>query len=305
MRSASTNLQDLLAARMPCWVRHCYSIALNDGTTVLDWTDFDQALVSGGTTYSPAVLQYKRMTMRPTAEIPELEFSLFAADALTVGGIGIKTAVHNGLFDGARLILYRVWMPTPGDTSLGLVLMFNGRLSQATITASGIAFTAKGDNVLMNQQAPRNLYQTTCLHTFCDAGCNAASALVNSISTANYMLESNFANSFSVGGGPTTTTIPWASAPTNPSLYILGKITFTSGACAGQVRTIRNADSTGLYLTYPTYGTPSAADTFSALMGCARTLHACQSHADKNGNQVNNQQNFRGEPFIPQAELGV
>jgi len=305
LRYASSGLQALLAARTPCWVRHCYSIALNDGATVLDWTDFDQALVSGGTTYSPAPFQYKRMTMRHTAEIPELDFGLFAADQLTVDGINIKTAVNNGLFDGARVSFYRVWMPAPGDTSLGLVLMFNGRLSQATITASGIAFTAKGDNVLMNQQAPRNLYQTTCLHTFCDAGCNAANALVNGISTANYMVGANFTNGFSIGSGPSATTIPWASAPSNPSLYILGKIIFTSGACVGQVRTIRNADSTGLTLTYPTYGTPSAADTFSALMGCARTLHACQNHTDKNGAAVNNQQNFRGEPFIPQAELGV
>jgi hypothetical protein len=300
-------LQAFLASRPgACWVRHCYTIALNDGVTLLTWTDFDYPLVSGGTTYSPALLKLKRMTMRHTVEIPELAFGLFAADTLTVKGVNIKTAMHNGLFDGARVSLYRVWMKTPGDTSLGIVLMFNGRISQSQVVASGIDFSAKGDNVLMNQRAPRNLYQTTCVHTFCDSGCNAANALVNGTSTANYMVSSNFTESFSVGSsGLTSLFLPWASAPGDPALWTLGTVTFTSGVCRGQQRTITLANSNGLQLIYPLYGTPSPGDTFSALMGCSRTLYACKNHIDKSGNSVNNQQNNRSEPFIPQNELGV
>lgn len=293
MRNVSPALQSFLQTRQPCWVADCFSIALADGATVLNWTSFDRNLSAGITTYAALgpLINRSRMTMRNTAEVPELEVTIAALDSVIVKGISLKTAVHNGLFDGGRLSLYRAWMPEPGDTSLGLVLMFNGRLSQATITAPTVQFTVKGDNVLMNQQAPRNLYQTTCLHTFCDAGCT--------------LLGANYTVGFSVGAFPTTTKIPWGTAPANPGLYVLGALTFTSGICVGQVRTIRNADATGVYLTYPTYGLPSPGDSFTALMGCARTLKACQSHVDKNGNAVNNQQHFRGEPWVPQAEYGV
>jgi uncharacterized phage protein (TIGR02218 family) len=293
MRSASGSLQTFLASRPgACWVRHCYTIALNDGTTFLNWTDFDYQLIISGTTYYPAALKHKRMSMRHTVEIPELEFSLFAPDTLTVKAMNIKATLHNGLFDGARVSFSRLWMKTPGDASLGVVLMFDGRVSQTRVTAIGINFTAKGDNVLMNQQAPRSLYQTTCTHTFCDSGC--------ALSAANYT------QSFSLGpGGITTTFLPWASAPGTPSLFTLGTLTFTSGVCNGQTRTITNSSASGLTLVYPLYGTPSAGDTFTALMGCARTLYACQHHTDRSSNPINNQQAFTGKPFIPQNELGA
>ena len=241
MRAASAELQSFLATRQPCWLAECFSIALADGLTVLNWTSFDRDLVSGGVTYtslSPLVSR-SRMSMKGTVEVPELDVTVAALDSVTVNGLSLKTAVHNGIFDGARLSLYRVWMPmltpeglpqAPGDTSLGLVLMFDGRLAQSEITASTVRFTAKGDNVLMNMQAPKSLYQPTCLHTFCDSGCNAAPALVNGVSTPDYMVAANFTNSFSVGGPfPSSTQIPWASAPANPGLYILGSVTFASG----------------------------------------------------------------------------
>lgn len=292
MRAASAALKDFLRLRAPCWIAELFTITLADGVTVLNWTDFDRNLTYSGTTWTAlgALVKRTRLTVRNTVEVPELDIPVQALDSLTVNGQNLKTAVHNGIFDGARVSVYRVFMPTPGDTSLGLVTMFAGRLSQATVTASGVQFTAMGDNVLMNQQAPRNLYQTTCLHTFCDAGCT--------------LLESNYTLPFSVGQFPTTTKVPWASAPATPSLFVLGKISFTSGVCIGQVRTIRNADSSFIYLTYPLYGTPASGDTFNALMGCARTLTACQTHTDKNNHSVNNQQHFRGYPFVPQMEYG-
>ena len=298
MRSSSTALQDYLRTRSPCWLAELFTITLADGVTQYLWTGFDSNLSYGGSTWTALgpLIARSRMTVRNTVEIPELEVRLSALDQALLQGMNLKTAVHNGALDGSTLETWRVFMPTPGDTSLGLVLMFKGRMSQAVITASGVTFTAKGDNVLMNQQTPRNLYQTTCLHTFCDTGCT--------------LLESNYTTSNTVGAGATTIFVPWGSVPGNPTLYILGKITFNpategGGICAGQIRTVRNADSTGVYLTYPLYGTPLAGDAYAVLMGCARSLNACQNHTDNTGNAVNNQQNFRGEPWVPQAEYGV
>lgn len=292
MRSASAALQDYLRTRQNPWIAELFTITLADNVTQFLWTTFDRNLTYSGSTWTAlgVLIKRNRMTVRNTVEVPELEIAITALDSVQLKGLNLKTAIHNGIFDGARITHYRVFMPSPGDTSLGLVTMFVGRMSQAVLTASGVTFTAKGDNVLMNQQAPRNLYQTTCLHTFCDPGCT--------------LLQPNYTTTNTVGASPTTIFVPWGSVPATPSLYILGTITFNSGVCIGQVRTIRNADNTGVYLTYPTYGTPSPADTTSLLMGCARTLTACQTHTDKNGNPVNNQTNFRGYPFIPQVEYG-
>lgn len=305
MRSASPALQDFLRLRQPCWIAELYTIALADGSAFLNWTSFDQNVTYDGTTWVAlgALVKRSRMSVRNTVEVPEMDISIAAADALSVDGVAIKTAVHNGIFDGARITVARVFMPTadasgnrmnPGDTSLGLITMFAGRLSQATITAPGVQFTAKGDNVLMNQQVPRNLYQSTCLHTFCDSGCT--------------LLASDFTIANTVAFGATTTFIPWGSVPStplSPALFILGTITFTSGVCIGQVRTIRNADSSGVYLTYPLYGTPQQGDATSLLMGCAKSKTACANHTDSRGAPIDNSQHFRGYPFVPQVEYGV
>ena len=292
MRSSSPPLQDYLRTRPQCWIAELFTLTLANGAQYF-WTTFDRNLTYAGQTWIALGVQVQRsrMTVRNTVEVPELELKTQAPDTAEIGGINLKTAVHNGIFDGAAIGHYRVFMPSPGDTSLGLVTMFAGRMSQAVITASGVTFTAKGDNVLMNQQAPRNLYQTTCLHTFCDAGCT--------------LLAANYTTANTAGFGATTTFVPWGTAPANPTLYIQGTITFSSGACIGQVRTIRNADSTGVYLTYPLYGTPQQGDTTSVLMGCSRTLTACKTHTDNGGHAVDNSQHFRGYPFVPQAEYGV
>ena len=293
MRSASQNLQDFLRTRTPCWIAELFTLTLADGVTQFLWTNFDRSLTSGGSTWIAlsALIKRTRMSLRNTVEVPEIDVTIAALDSLTLQGLSLKTAVHNGLFDGATLLVQRAFMPTAGDLSLGPVVMFKGRISQSQITASSVQFTAKGDSVLMNQQTPRNLYQTTCAHTFCDAGCALA--------------EANFSVADTVGANPTAIFIPWGSVPANPTLFILGKITFNGGVCLGQVRTVRNADATGVYLTYPLYGTPAPGDATTILMGCARTWNACQNHTDKNGNPVNNKQNFRGYPFVPNAEYGA
>ncbi|HEY1615127.1 MAG TPA: DUF2163 domain-containing protein [Rhizomicrobium sp.] len=285
MRQASAQLIAFLAARTPCHMGDLFTVQLLDGTA-WRWTAYDRSLVVGGQTWLCArdgapLVSRNRFAVRNTVEVPELELRLAAQDALLSN---LKRQIHNGLFDGARIELDRAFMPVPGDTSLGAVLLFNGRQSNAVIDAEGVTLTAKGDNVLMNQQAPRNLYQTTCLHTFCDAGCALS--------------ESAFALGGNAGAGSTAGNVTWGVIPTNPALYTLGKLTMLDGAAAGQICTVRLATNTGLSLTYPLYNAPSAGDAFTVVQGCDRNMTTCQ-------NTYNNLQHFRGYPFVPQAEFGV
>lgn len=283
-----------LKTRTPFLLAELFTLTLANGAQFF-WTSAGYSITNGGTTWVALgpLISRSRISVKGTAEIPEMDVKIAAADTTTINGTSIKLAVHDGIFDGAHLECDRVFMRSPGDTSLGLLVMFKGRASQSQITASGVALTCKGDTVLMNQQVPRHLYQTTCLHTFCDTGCT--------------LLAANYTTTNTVGSSPSPSTsfIPWGSSPANPALYTLGSITFTSGVCNGQTRDIANPTSSGMNLVYPLYGTPSPGDTFTVLMGCTRTLNACQTRTTNIGGSVNNQQNFRGEPWVPQAEYGV
>jgi hypothetical protein len=304
MRTVSAALLQALGAKgnNPYVMADLYTITLNDGSTVYRWTDFDQTLTYayGGQVFlaQGPLLHRSRLGVKNTVEVPELTIKLAALDTDFIGGLSVKTQIHNGYFDGATVALDRIYMTTPGDTTLGVVGaytsgsplllpggMFSGRMSGAKITAVGAELTVKGANVLMNQMIPRNLYQLPCLHTFCDAGCTLVKATYTTTNT--------------VGASPTVMLIPWGSVPGTPSIYTLGKITFTSGPAIGQIRTIKNASAAGLLLQYPLYNLPIAGDTFSVLQGCDKTYNSGsgQSCSDRS-----NTQHFRGFPFIPTSE---
>lgn len=283
-----------LASRSSCWVAELFTCTLANGTTYR-WTSFDQSLTVAGTSWlaprdgAPLVTR-NRFAVKNTVEIPELELRLGCSDTLLSN---LKTQIHNGIWDGARMEMDRVFMPAPGDTQFGYVLLFNGRQSGAVIDAEGITLTAKGDNVLMNQQAPRNLYQTNCVHTFCDSGC--------ALSESAYTFTGQI-----VGAGANARSIAW-TAPSGfaASLFINGKVTMTSGAAIGQVRTVRYASATSLALTYPLYDAPAPGDTFNILLGCDRQKTSCQTRSPVAGGTVDNIQHFRGYPYTPQAEIAA
>ncbi|HLY07619.1 MAG TPA: DUF2163 domain-containing protein, partial [Rhizomicrobium sp.] len=213
-----------LASRAPCWVAELFTVTLMSGA-VWRWTSFDRSLAVAGNTWLSAgdgapLITRNRFGVKNTVEVPELELRLGCSDAL-LGNL--KTQIHNGLFDGATIEMDRVFMPAPGDTQYGYVVLFAGRLAGAVIDAEGVTITSKGHNILMNQQAPRNLYQTNCLHTFCDAGC----AIAGGEAAFTFAGQTVLATS-------TASVIHWAPpGGFGVGLFTLGKITMTSGAAIG------------------------------------------------------------------------
>ena len=277
-------------------VAELFTITLMSGT-VYRWTSYDQSLTvsaAGHTWLSPidggALITRNRFGVKNTVEVPELELRIGCSDSL-LGNL--KAQIHNGLFDGATVEMDRVYMPASGDTKYGYIVLFAGRLSGVTIDAEGITVTSKGHNVLMNQQAPRNLYQTNCLHTFCDAGCT--------------LLETNYTfTGRTCSAGSTAKGLSWTvPGGFTAGQFTLGKVTMTSGAASGQIRTVALAAGVSLVFTYPLYDAPSPGDTFSILMGCDRQVASCQTRKQANGTNVDNSQHYRGFPFVPQAELAV
>lgn len=276
------------------YVGELFTFTLANGTTYR-WTSYPFSLTVGANTWlaerdgAPLVTR-NRFGVKNTVEVPEMELRLGASDALLSN---LKQQIHNGLWDGARVEMDRVFMPGLTDTQYGYVVVFGGRQSGAAIDAEGVTLTAKGDNVLMNQQAPRNLYQTNCRHTFCDANCT--------LPEANYTFTGQ-----SCLSGTTASKIVWTvPGGFTASQFTNGKITMTSGAALGQVRTVRLAGGIAMLLTYPLYNAPTPGDTFSILMGCGKEQTDCQNRVQSNGTPVNNIQHFGGQPYVPVAEIAV
>jgi hypothetical protein len=303
MRTVGGATATLIGAKTPFYKADLFTVTLLNGT-IYRWTDFDQDIHFSGSGGAPYLflaqgpcLQRTTLGVKNTVQVPELIVKLSALDTDFVGGLGIKTQLHNGYFDGAMVSLDRCFMPPPlGQpvTASGVIGgngfdptggLFSGRMSQAKITAVGAELTVKGANVLMNQYVPRNSYQVPCLHTFCDAGCT--------------LLASAFTTTNTAGAGSTRALVKWGTVPGTPSNYTFGKLTMTSGAATGQVRTIKSSSAAGIVLQYPLYNVPAPGDAYSVLKGCSKGFNDgsgqdCTAHA--------NTQNFRGYPFVPTAD---
>ena len=282
MRNASGAMQSFLLSQLPYFKADLFTITLTNGT-VFRWTTFSGDVTYSGQTwvaYGPAIKR-SNWNVKNTSEVPQMEFWVYSNGEDVYGFNQFKLAVHDGLLDGAIILLQRAIMPTPGDTSLGLIDLFLGRCGSIHITALGINITANGLNSILEQYMPRNEYQTDCILVLYSPTCtlNAATYTTTDV----------------VGTGTITSThIPWASIPGVPDYFQLGVLVITSGPGEGQRRTIDSADSTGMYLSYPLYTLPNVGDGITYQQGCTKTQARC--------NQFGNIQNRRGFDYIPVAE---
>lgn len=281
LRSCSAALAAALEGGVKLWSADLFQFTNIEGPNFC-WTSWDSDLAYAGTTYLSKApwLTRSKWSVANTMEVPSLEIYLRALTTGFNGGAQIQEQIHNGLFDGATMLFSRAYMETPGSTSaLGTIALFGGMVGSITITGNKTTITCKGKNNLLDQYAPRNVYQIGCSHNFCDVNC-----------TLN---ATTYTAAYEVGAGATAAFIPWSGmAPSNAALYANGVITFTSGPCAGQQRTIMNGSSSGLNLAYPLYEVPNPGDAFTALQGCDKTLATCK-------NVYNNLQHRRAFDFVP------
>ncbi len=281
LRPVSGALALALQSGVPLWSADCFTVTLIDESTVFRWTTWDQDLIADGYTFSSRSPWIKRSkwSVVNTMAVPSMDVTLLALNTDFNGGAQIKTQIHNGLFDGAVVNYERAFMTAPGvTTTIGLVGIFDGIAGGINLDGSKAVITCKGGNNPLNQNAPRNVFQTGCLHAFCDVGCTLS--------------RGSFTTSYVVGASPTRYFIPWdGAAPGNYALYKGGTITVTSGPSSGQTRTVADVDATGITLAYPLYYTPAAGDAFTGFEGCDKTKTRCED--------LSNDQNFRAFPYVP------
>jgi uncharacterized phage protein (TIGR02218 family) len=288
-------LRSALLARTPLFSADLYTLIPLDGSQ-FRWTTFDQDIsVSAATedgietqTWSavgPAI-ERSAWSAKNTTEVTQLDVRLHVNPS---AGVNFKTLIHNGLLDGAFLQLDRAFMPAPGDVSLGLITLFGGRVGKIEIDSLGASITVQSSSVVLTQNLPRNTYQLGCIHTLYDAGCT----LSRDDHTSEHTVTDADVN-----------LLIYDDPPDDPSIYQLGVATITSGAGAGQSRTIdlsqgaiEDVQDPFVRLAYPLYIVPAPGDTFTLTEGCNKTLARCAQFA--------NSANFRGFPAIPAAELGL
>jgi uncharacterized phage protein (TIGR02218 family) len=285
LRSASAGLIAALAANAVRYRANVFTITLSDGTTVFNWTDFDTDLKAGGVTYQSkaAFLSKPTWKVTNTMQVTDLTLRLLSFNTAFNGGGTLELQIHSGLLDGATLLMQRVHMGldlTP-DT-LGLLPLFKGKIGAIDLDGVTATLSAKSKTNDLDQYAPRNLYRSTCNHAFCDPGCTLAKA--------------SYTAAFTVGASPTTTFIPWASAPGNATAYQNGTLVFTSGAASGSRRAIASASASGLTFAYPLPFLPAAGDTFTALQGCDKTFN---SGSNQSCTAYSNTLHFRGFKDVP------
>lgn len=289
MRAATTLLAIAFASRTPFWSGDLFTFSLIDGT-VFRFTSADQPITTrdpdtgAATTWQSVgpLIQRSNWSVKSDASNVAMQIKLYSTGADFAPG-NLKRMIHDGYLDGATVALERVFMPAFGDTSLGSVLLFEGRVGAVSVTALGAEIACNAAIVALDQYIPKNTYQIGCIHTLYDSGCTLSRAAY----TASFTVDS---------AGPGG--INWQGAPVaDGSVYPLGTLVVTSGAGAGQRRTIVNCAGNAVGIAYPFLVVPAHGDTFTLTQGCAKTTTRCQ--------QFNNLQHFRGFPYIPPALYGI
>lgn len=291
MRSASSALISLLGSSTQFLMADLVTVTQVSGA-VTRLTSWGTALTVGGNTFTPGPPYFTRTTWKVAVGVTVDTMGLtilcgVGAGAALLGGVPWPEAVRTGALDGARVQLERIFMPSPGDTSAGTVILFAGRVAEASPERDAVALTVKSDLELLNTLFPRNVFQPGCAYTLFDSGCALAKA--------------SWAVSLSALAGSSATSL--TATDSHASGYFdLGTITFTTGALAGQSFTVKAQTLSGSTATFtfaaPLPAAPAAGDAFTAYPGCDKRLATCQS-------KFNNAQHFRGYPLIPAAETAV
>lgn len=294
MKTISSDLQNHLNNNNQFVVADLYTISLlqtawDDGTSTLAttyvnlyYTSYDIDITYDGNIYlaNKIVIEREMMRLVMGVEVDPLRLKISAPqDYQAFAGKNLMSAVTGGVFDGARVKLFKCFLGAD-NLAIGVINMFSGRMSESVVSRAVVDLTIKSDLELLNIQMPRMLYQPSCTHTLFNSDCG--------LNKADYV-ESGTVSA--VATNQITTTLSSASG-----YYDLGVVVFTSGALANQSKTVKTWDGTKLTFLNLIAQLPAIGDEFVIYPGCNKTIETCRDKFD-------NLENFKGFPFIPSPEV--
>lgn len=235
---------------------------------VFGFTTHDRDIEYGGVTYL-AGSGYTRTAIASDASL--------AADSVDVEGVldvyVTEADILAGLWDHARLDMLLIdW----ADTSSAVTLK-SGWIGEITTGTTGF----KAELMSLTSALAQNVTEITsptCRATLGDSRCGKSLAAftfagtVTSV-TDRRVFDSDLANA--------------------DDYFVGGKLTWSTGANAGLVAEVKASLATGaITLFLPMPYDIAAGDTFSAVIGCDKTIATCVA-------TFSNAVNFRGEPYLP------
>jgi uncharacterized phage protein (TIGR02218 family) len=291
MKLASPALQALLASRQ-FYAADLYTFVLIGGG-VLRYTAGDRDITANGNLFTSQGPRIDRKDNKAKChwkigvDVDTLLFDVMPQTSDQVNGQNFRAACVQGVFDGAELTLERAFMATYGDTSVGTVILFAGRVAEVDLGRGVATFSINSHLELLNLNLPRNLWQPGCVNSLGDPSCgvNLASYAVNGSAAAG-------SNAHLVN----------ASLAQPTGYFDQGKINFTSGANIGLWRSVKSwvTGSPGaIALLAPFPSAAAAGDAFTIYPGCDKTLggNGCAKFA--------NTARFRGFPYVPTPDTAV
>lgn len=281
MKSASPGLIALLNSSQQFIMADLYTFVLIGGT-VLRYTGAEGMLMVGGSVFDGTTILIDRSKIRTVigVEVDTLDLTIQALPTHLIGSTPFLTALKNGALDGATVKVERCFMPTWGDTSLGTVILFSGRVADMEVGRTEAKVRVNSDLELLNIQMPRNLYQPGCLNTLYDGACTLAKA--------------SFGVAGTVGAGSTRNLLSNGLAQA-AGWFDMGTVTITSGVNAGVSRSVKQYSPGVLALMNPLVSACAPGDTFTVYAGCDKAQATCSA-------KFNNLANFRGFPYVPVPE---
>lgn len=283
MKTSSQNLRDYLnrTGAYAGWAQNyikadLYAFDLRDGTE-LRWNYSDMDLLG----YSCSGPTISRSNIRTVAgmEVCSVELTLGVVNNIFIYAVPLQLAAVEGVFDGAAARIYRLFMPTWGDTSLGTISLFEGYVAGVAPSSSEIKLTLHDGKEPLSRKIPRYIYQPACSHALYDAGCGVTKAPVST----------------TIGVGSTVSSLVVQRTDTT-NYWALGTIEFKSGALKGVHRTIESSSGATLSISVQLPSAPVNGVSVELLTGCNKSL-------DENGcARYSNERRFRGFPFIPKPE---
>lgn len=236
---------------------------------VFGFTSHDRDIAYGGVTYS-ALTGYTRTAVSNDASL--------ASDSVDIEGVLDSATITEadllaGVWDHARLDLMLIDWATPTTA----VTIKRGWLGEVSSGNTGFKAELMGLASALQQNVVEST-SPTCRADLGDARCKKVLTAFTFAGTVTAVTDRRV----------------FACDLTNAdNTFVGGKLTWSTGANAGRVAEVKTSLATGaMSLFLPMDADIAVGDTFSAVIGCDKTIATCASI-------FSNAVNFRGEPYLP------
>lgn len=285
MRQASPQLIALLDASQFV-MADLYTITTIQGIEYC-YTSYDFSLIVNGKEFKAKgpIISREGVSLSLGIEVDNLSITIETNENTKFGDVPVAQAFHNGILDGARFKLERVFMDmhTPTDTSAGTLVLFEGRIVEPDLDRYVINASVVSDVDNLKLQMPRNLYTPGCLNTLSDSACG--------------LLSTDFAVNTTIAANSTPSQI-LCDLSQPQGWFTQGVVEFLEGVNFGIKRTVRLHEAGSLLLTLPLLEMPEIGEAIRVYPGCDKRLDTCT-------NRFNNRARFRGAPFVPVPETSI